>query len=108
MVLKDNPRSIERLVAERIVDDALKAGYKISVRDGEAFTLKRSGDKSAIIEALCTTDEDYLYFSLDGQNIGWVWMVWGNEGDVISDYVSDPRIEALLKGAEKLADTLSE
>jgi len=107
MALKDNPLSIERMVAEKLVTDALKTEYAITIRDGEEFTLRRSKEKNAILEAMCTTDEDYLYFSLDGQNIGWVRLIWGNEEDVISDYTTDPRIERLLKGAEKLANTLS-
>ncbi len=102
MALKDNPRSIERNIAERIVDYALKTGYAITVRDGEEFTLRRSKDKSAILEAMCTTDEDYLYFSLDGQNIGWIWLIWGNEDDLVSDHTDDPRIDDILSGAEKL------
>jgi len=74
MALKDNPLSIERMVAEKLVTDALKTEYAVTVRDGEEFTLRRSKEKNAILEAMCTTD---------------------------------PRVEGLLKGAEKLANTLS-
>lgn len=50
----------ERLVIRRCVSALLKAGYSISVNDGEETTLRRSRSWVAIRNALDTTDEDYL------------------------------------------------
>ncbi len=105
--------SIERKIVERIVDDALAQGYGISVRDGGEVTVRRSTDRAEIVGALGTTGEDQLGFHLivDGvperRTFGMVWLVYGNDTDVISDSIDNELTNLILKGAEALAEQLS-
>jgi len=97
-------QAIERTIARRVIMDALKAGYTLSVNDGEEVTVRESVDGKAVLAALMTTDEDYLILHKDGK-AGWVRFVYGNDGwDVINDYTVS--IEPVLAGAEILAEKL--
>jgi hypothetical protein len=77
----------EKEITERIVRDAIAAGYLLSVNDGEETTVTRSTDFAEITGALATTDDDFLIFHKDGANLGSIWFVYGNEdGVVVCDY----------------------
>lgn len=79
----------EERIAKRIIRDMLKAGYSISVNDGEETTLLKSKNLKAIIEAMFTTDEDYLLITKQGFK-GWVRFIYGNDGwDVVNDYTTN-------------------
>ena len=96
---------VERQIAEKLVRDILAAGYTVSVNDGEVTTLRQSTDLDAIAAAMATTEEDYLYaFDAKHTLIGWVRLIWGNGADLISDYSANPGTEAMVAGAEALAD----
>ena len=100
-------QGIERQIIERIVKDALAAGFQITVDDGgDEPSLKRSTDQDAIMAAVMLTDEDRLYYSQPGQPLqGWVRLVYGNDGwDVVCDYTTN--LEPLLAGANAEADRL--
>jgi len=99
--------AIEKAIYARIVQDALIMGYRISVFDGEEYALELSSDYFDIIDAGFSTDEDTLVFFLDDKRAGFVYLVYGNTGwDLISDYTATQGIEAILKGAEDLANYL--
>ncbi|MGJ4945157.1 hypothetical protein ACQR1W_31670 [Bradyrhizobium sp. HKCCYLS1011] len=98
----DNEK-IERQIAEKVVDDALAAGYTIDVWDGEEFPLKKSSDREEILKAMFSTDEDKLYLTKDGKR-GWVLLIYGNGYHLISDYTMS--LESVLMGAELLSDQL--
>ncbi len=103
-------QEIERRIVSRIVKDALAQGYIVSVYDGCDFAIKRSSHYSAIMAAIMSTDEDTLIIrdANTGEKIGFIHLVYGNDGfDVVSDYTANDRIEALLQGANTLADKLS-
>lgn len=77
----------EGRIALKCIQLALAAGYAISVNDGETTTVKRSTDSKIILNAMFTTDYDYLYLYKAEKRAGWVMFVYGNGGyDVISDY----------------------
>lgn len=80
----------EKRIAKAAIDCLLSLGYAITVSDGEEEVLERSKDPEAILGAMMTTDEDWLYVhrSVNEQRpFGWVRFVYGNEGwDVICDY----------------------
>jgi hypothetical protein len=104
-------QSIEKQIARKIIKDALAAGYRVSVHDGEDYAVVRSKKGAEIFAALCTTDDDRLFFSTEheGRRAGWVWLVYGNDGyDVICDYTATPEIERLLAGGLALAEKLEE
>jgi len=96
----------ENRIMRKVIADALAAGFKLSVYDGEETTVVKSADAEQIFAALRTTDEDWLHFFKDDQRIGFVYFVYGNEGfDVICDYTV--LLEPVLKEANELADVLS-
>lgn len=108
MSLEKYATDVERQISAQIVDDALKAGYTVSVSDGEEFTVVRSTDREVILGAMATTDQDVLVFRDDaGAKIGWVQLIWGNDHELISNSSVGGEIEALLAGAEALASALS-
>lgn len=89
--------TIERRIATRLVDDALAAGYSISVHDGEEWALKQSSDRATILNAMGSTDSDKLRFRKDGEVIGTVLLIWGNEDDLISDTSESEAIDKLTR-----------
>lgn len=102
--------ALELRIVRRIVKDALAAGYTVSVYDGEETTVKKSSKLGEIIKAVRTTDEDYLVFrTADGTYVGKVFLVYGNEPyEVINDYSANEATEALLAGANALANKIEE
>jgi hypothetical protein len=98
--------SIEKEIATKIVDDALALNYTISVNACEEWTVKRSKNRKEILDALMTTDDDTLVFrDMNGNKIGWVWLVYGNDGyDVVCDYTDNIETCELLAGADALSD----
>jgi hypothetical protein len=102
--------AIEKAIYARIVQDALIMGYKVSINNGgddDEYELEQSSDYFDIVGAGYLTDEDTLEFYLDDKYIGFVYLVYGNTGwDVINNYTATQGIEAILKGAEDLANYL--
>lgn len=97
----------ERRIAEKLVGDILAAGMAVSVDDGGGFPVKRSTDGAAILGALATSGEDTLIIrGADGERVGFVSLIWGNECDLISDHTASPALDSLVKGASDLADKL--
>lgn len=97
---------IEARIVRRAVRDLLAAGYLVTTNDGEEDTVRRSSNIAQIMAALCTTEEDYLYVvkPFEPQTASFVWLIWGNEDCVISDYGTS--LEEALAGANRLADEL--
>jgi hypothetical protein len=94
---------IEVAIVRRIVKDALKAGYTLSVDDGgEELAIEGSKDEKAVLDALINTDEDRLILTREDHR-GVVRLVYGNDGwDVVNDY--SERLEDVLAGANRLAE----
>jgi hypothetical protein len=86
----------ERKIAKALVRRALAAGYSITVHDGEEVALKTSQDEKAIFAAMNSTDSDTLIFFRGGQRVGNVWLIWGNEDDVVSDWSDNAEIDAIV------------
>jgi hypothetical protein len=95
---------VEREIITRLVADALAAGYTLGVNDGEETTLQRCKDAGQVLSALFTTDEDWLLvYDATGKQIGWVRLIYGNDGwDVISDYTVN--LESIMQGANEVSD----
>ena len=101
--------AVEQKIARHTVTALLACGYSLSVYDGEEVTVERSTDKTAICNAMYTTDEDYLFVFRAGESsrIGWVRFVYGNDGwDVICDYTTnlDSPMESVMQFAEKFCN----
>lgn len=99
--------STERKIVDKIITDALAAGYLISVFDGEAWALKPSSDYVVITADIAATDMTQLRFRKDGKVIGSVLLIHGNGADVIADHHDNDEMNALLAPAFALAETLA-
>jgi hypothetical protein len=88
--------------------DLLAAGLKVTVwNGGDDPELADGTEAAAIFAALAASDQDELTLTnADDSYAGWVRLVWGNDCDIISDYTT--RLEALMAGANKLADELGQ
>lgn len=103
---------LEQQIARAIVEDAVKAGYAISVHEGEDWAIIRSGDAEAIIKELGSTGEDTVHFYelVDGsvKHVGWVQIIWGNGCDLISNIAGDnDALDAICDRAAKIAEEAS-
>lgn len=100
----------ELKILRRTVDALLKAGYFVSVNDGEETTLIDCREPLEIMNSAWTTDEDYLYVRKQGTGVdreydAFVRFIYGNNGaDVISDYSTslESVLRPVLNYAEKL------
>ena len=77
----------EKEIIRRIVTDALAAGYRMTVYDGEEKTVRGSTDRKEILDAIGTTDSDTLGLWNGEKRMGGIMLVYGNEpGVVVADY----------------------
>lgn len=92
---------LEMNIAGRVVDALMAAGYTIGVNDGEELAVRHSTDRAEIMGALGTTGEDYViaYDAETGKKVGWVWLIWGNDEDLITDHTTNltPIIDPLIQ-----------
>jgi hypothetical protein len=114
MSLTEYATATERRIVHKIVDDALAAGYSISVNDGEVTTVVQSRGRATILGAMATTGEDVLTL-WDPKNgptvgvskrVGFVSLIYSNDCDIISDYSANEAMDTLLAGASALAESL--
>lgn len=92
---------VERRIVDLVITEALKRGWFVSVSDGEEWTVKKSADYGEITAMIAATDETKLAFHKhpDGADgficLGWVYLVHGNDEDVIADYSDNDDMSAL-------------
>lgn len=85
-LIKYAPRSAQKVVI-KIISRAIEQGFKISVYDGEEWTLKQSSDFNAVLDALATTDHDVIRLrNSEGGKVGSVTFVYSNHEDCLSDW----------------------
>jgi hypothetical protein len=99
---------IERRIVSRLVKDALKLGYTISLNDAHdgsgEWVVRKSRSYQTVMNAIQSTDGDWLSFRNEaGERVGVVSLVYGNGADVISDCSANDAMSALLIGAETVA-----
>ena len=98
---------IEQVIAQFVIDEAMKAGYMVSVYDGDEFVVKKSNNKLEIFEAMMSTDSDFLHLYHNDKHLGWIQFVYGNNGyDVIADNTTN--LEDFLERTTLLADKFEE
>lgn len=85
-------------ILSRLVNEAIRKGWSISVHDGEEYAVKRATKANKVLAALAWTDMDDLIFrDVNHFVIGFVSLVYGNEpGVVISDHSDNDDINALV------------
>lgn len=95
-----NASDTERHIARVVVQRALRQGYTVSVRDGydgDIVTV-RSRKLNDILATLASTDSDILIIrNVDGELIGSVILIWGNDEDLISDCSDNDAIEDITR-----------
>ncbi len=88
---------------------AIKAGYSVSLQDGEEWVVKRSTNVHELVMAAQSTDMDRLQIrKIDdvATPLGTILFVYGNSGcEVIADY--HVSLEELLKPVNAYTDYLS-
>jgi hypothetical protein len=95
---------VEKMIARRLIRDAISAGYTINVYNGgDTNELPEPSDNlKTILGAMFATDDERLLLYKEGRRCGWVWFVYGNDGwDVISDYTTN--LEHIMDGANKVS-----
>lgn len=107
-------RELEKRIAMQAFEDAVAAGYVMTVYDED------EGEEGDYITTAAQAWEEadqydeariYFYRKPEGEEVGpwvqvgWMFLVFGNDGyDVISDYSANQATEDLLKKANDLAD----
>lgn len=106
----DHLPHIEARIIATILDDALaQPGVTVDVYDGEDTPVSRSRDRAEIEHEIAATSDTTLVFrDAAGERLGWVWLVHGNIGDVLTDYGNNEWTNALVARASNLADRISE
>lgn len=97
---------LEKRICEKVVDCLLKAGFSVSVNDGENLVLGESIDKQEIMRAVFSTDEDILIAHKEREADKFIYFMWGSGESVIHDYstILEPIIKEALDFAESYAD----
>lgn len=98
-------RGIEKKIIRQLIEDAIKAGYSITVSDGEETVITQSTEINKIIKVMFSTDEDVLFLHRNNEAgwFGWVRLIYGNDGyDVIADYTVN--LEHIMNGANKISE----
>lgn len=102
-------QEVERKIAEAVIDEALKQGYRLNVENGgDKFELPEpTTDRDKILEVMFATDDEHLFFYKEGKkSVGWVWFIYGNSGwDVISDHSTN--LASIMGPADKISDHYS-
>lgn len=100
-------RQLERKVLRRLILNGIRASYSISVHDGGEVVVLNSKSVKELFEGMFSVDEERLFFHKEGESIGIVHLVYGNEGwDVISDYTVG--LEPLMVGPNEVGEKFLE
>lgn len=100
-------RAIVRCLVVTILDCA--SNYSVSVFDGAETALSKSRNIDEIMGAIMSTDMDSLNLHEGTRYVGFVSLVYGNDGwDVIADNSDTPEVNRVVADAEVLAGALCE
>lgn len=99
--LSDRIGTVECRICRKIVNRALARGWLVAVSDGEEVVVGPSDDAVEIADAIGHTEETYLsFFSKDERPkaFGRVWLIHGNQEDLVSDNTDTDELNSLLDG----------
>lgn len=96
---------VERIIIQEILGAADARFLSVSVFDGERWSLKKSRDFQTIKGVVGVTDETTLHFcDSEGEEVGSISLVHGNESDVIGEYTDSPVMLALMGSAIAMSE----
>jgi hypothetical protein len=97
---------IERKIITKLMKEAIKQGYSVSVFDGEEYAVEQSTDIELLKKEIMATDTDSIeLYHANGTMFGSVLAVYGNDGyDVMADSSNSPAFNEFLKPIEEYAD----
>lgn len=88
---------IEIHIAHALLTAAIAQGFTVRVSQGDADMEPMRSTVDEAMADLFACDDDRMYVFRDGKRVGWVYLVYGNDGwDVISDYTTN--LESLMEG----------
>jgi hypothetical protein len=93
----------QRAIIERIISDAVGDGYSLEVFNGEEVMIRHSRDERAVLAALESTKEDQLRFRREGKRVGFVRLVYDNQGWAVASEFS-PILAPIMEGARGLSE----
>ena len=100
----------EARAARKLIKAALARELSVSVNDGEETTIKRSRKYREIVDALCTTGEDYLIvYAPTGDRVGSFYLVYGNAADgseLIADHTDNMLCDNMYRDAYRVKTTI--
>ena len=92
----------ERKIVGALLDAALAdETVTITVNDGEDDVVRKSRDRAKIEHETCQTDQTYYAFYRGKERLGWVWLVHGNDEDVMTDCSTHEWVTALVDGVSE-------
>lgn len=105
---------MEQLIVTVLLVELFKLGYRVIVDNGEEESPALGKPENVTPEEFAArvwkdhcaqTDEDRIFVVDGNKRIGWVYVVYGNDGwDAISDYTT--KLEELLKPVQAVSDAL--
>lgn len=104
-----NETNLDGILLRCLVDELLAQGLSAWVsydrghdRDEEGFGTLTT-DREVLLANLGECDEEHLFIGRDGKEIGWIFLVYGNEpGVLIADYTTN--LEKYITKTEALAE----
>lgn len=93
------------VIFRSLIRNIVKAGYTVSLFDGQEFVVKRSTSLEVLEAAANSTGEDQLRIrDQDGNHVGTILLVWGNEDEtLIADWGTMENSDKLDKIISKVA-----
>ena len=89
----------DKILTNALIDAILANNCRVSVSDGEEYSIQDSANKSEITQALDSTGEDWIKIysegvSADDEESGWFRLIYANGSDFepmicLSDYASN-------------------
>jgi len=99
----------EKIAASGLVKAILKAGYMISIDNGEDWPVKKSRSYREVMDNLWACDEEKLLLRdmVSGEKIGWFYLVFGNSGaELVCDYSDNDACNAVYDALRPLIERL--
>lgn len=85
-----------KIELQAFVEVALRAGYELSVEDGDGEWSAPSRTYSDIMEQVGEMDFDMVALHRNEERVGWFMLVYGNgSGELISDYTVTPACQSV-------------